>query len=202
MSEKPISMSGPMVRAILAGRKTVTRRPMKPQPPDWCKDFGITCFTPVGHVSGRGIYGDDGQAEKFFKLNYQPGDTLWVREAWKTYDSVDHLPPRDIPTGSAIAYLADGEPSFHVGRYRHARFMCRWMSRIDLTIISVRAELLQDIAEEEAMREGITGDDALVGQIENPYRTAFAGLWNEIYGPWAWEGNPWVWRYEFVGVKA
>lgn len=86
--DRPILFSTPMVQAILEGRKTMTRRVIKPQPPEWIERFGYTMFTPEGHISGRGFWkgvpGDEGPGEKFFKIPYgKPGDILWVRETWR-----------------------------------------------------------------------------------------------------------------------
>lgn len=194
--EKPLAMSAAMMRAVLARQKTVTRRPIKPQPPDREKRARVedrwVWYTP-GMTTG-GYY----PLEDCRKPRYRPSDIAYVTEAWKTYDSLDHLRPSEVPPGSAVAYLADGEPEFHVGRYRHARFMCRWMSRCRVLIVGAHPERVQDITEEDAQREGITGDDSLVGQIVNPYRTAFADLWDSIYGDrFPFADNPWVWRYEF-----
>src|SRR5690348_12362489 len=84
MRERPILFSAPMVRALLAGTKTQTRRAVTPQPPEWCTEFGYTAFTPTGSISGRGRYGNDGPAEKFFRCPYGiAGDRLWVRETWR-----------------------------------------------------------------------------------------------------------------------
>ena len=196
--EKPILMSAWSVQRILAGEKSVTRRSMKPQPPDWCKEFGVTCFTPDGHISGRGTYGDQGPAEKFFKPRYHPGDILWVREAWRTTELYDSLPPRDIPEDAPIEYLADSPIGSFLGRYRPGMFMCRWMSRLGQEVTDVRQEMLGDITDADARLEGISDLMALVGQIENPYRTAFVQLRESIYGTGAWERDreKWVWRYE------
>lgn len=87
VKEHPLLFSGEMVRAILEGRKTQTRRVMVPQPPRWIDQFGFTCFTPEGHISGRGYWkgvpDEEGPGEKFFRLAYgRAGDRLWVREAF------------------------------------------------------------------------------------------------------------------------
>src|SRR5678810_176772 len=86
-----------------------------------------------------------------------PGDRLWVREPWRTVEQYDHLPPRDVPRTAPIVYSDAGAPWDGIsGRYRHARFMPRWASRILLEIISVRAERVQIISEADARAEGVT----------------------------------------------
>ncbi|HET7552162.1 MAG TPA: hypothetical protein VFK04_12800 [Gemmatimonadaceae bacterium] len=119
--ERPILFSGEMVRAILGGRKVQTRRVVNPQPPEWVSEFGYTCFTPPGHISGRGYWkgvpGEEGPAEKFFRCPYgQPGDRLWVREAWQADTGSCnpafpdgplwwHEVPRSLRTSRAFRYL-------------------------------------------------------------------------------------------------
>ena len=196
MTARPIPFRAPMVRAILEGRKTMTRRVLKPR---------------------KGL-GFPGQLEN---PRYEPGDTIWVREAWRTWAQFDDLPPRDIPPGSGVQYLADDPVSPWDSRYRHARFMPRWASRIDLRVIAVRVERLQDISEEDAMAEGVVAwhddrtpphlrlsdlredrdrRDFLSMHYGSP-RDAFAALWNDIHGPDAWDENPWVAAITFERIK-
>ena len=103
--ERPILFSGPMVRSILADQKTQTRRVMKPQPPEWIREFGYTCMTPPGHISGRGYWkgvpGEEGPGEKFFPCPHGAvGDRLWVRETFALQTCVDGEEPP----------FADGRP--------------------------------------------------------------------------------------------
>lgn len=156
---------------------------MKPQPPEWCNRFGYTCFTPPGHISGRGTFGDEGPAEKFFRIPYGVAkDELWVRETWAHYQTVNHV---RRPSGAAFdevsdglaAYRADGFENIedlrtHIrvmndsdlqaieirgNRWRPSIHMPRWASRITLRITNVRVERLQDITEKDAIAEGIEG---------------------------------------------
>ena len=197
MKERPILFSAPMVRAILAGRKTQTRRAAKPV---FHPDLGNIYYPGAlvlehepQHVIDRACpYG-------------QPGDRLWVREAWTTHACFDHFPPRDLTTRS-IHYLADDE--CRTGRYRHARFMPRWASRILLEVVSVRVERLNDISEADAVAEGIiqqktTGWFSVPGinGAGTSARAAYALLWNSINGAGSWDKNPWVWVVEFKRIE-
>jgi hypothetical protein len=83
VTERPILFSGAMIRAILAGQKTVTRRILNPQPPAWATQVGISAFTKPGHLSARGHHPELGStAETSIKRRFTRGDTLWVRETW------------------------------------------------------------------------------------------------------------------------
>jgi hypothetical protein len=177
-----------MVRAILAGQKTVTRR--------ICK--------MAGDLPASAPYG-------------QAGDRIWVREAWRTLAEYDDRPKRagvPVPEGSLVWYDAnptpDGEPwtgsSGHdgrgnwytLGRYRHARFMPRWASRITLDVVSVRVERLHDIDEADAVREGCEAEPHYGSSVcARGARSAYVALWNDINGSDSLAANPLVWRIEF-----
>lgn len=215
MTERPILMSAPMVLAILEDRKTNTRRVMRAQPPEWIDRFGVSAFTPSGHVSGRGTHPEHGPAEKFYRCPYGvPGDRLWVKETWAAGKCSEGLSPSmlspsfyDGPRSDngGLWYRADSaEPAHPVttrGRWRTSLHMPRWASRLTLEIVSVRAERLQDISEEDAKAEGVTPDaDCLANRCMRPYRDRFLDVWDEINGKrkgCGWRDNPWVWRIEF-----
>lgn len=225
MAELPIIFSGPMVKALLDGQKTQTRRVVKPPPPDWITQFGYTCFTPKGHISGRGTYKDEGPGEKFFKCPYQKGQTLWVREAWclLDYDQWWEPGPRDLvvrpgkyPRKNACAYKAD-ETSLEgercrkeLGyRWKSPFFMPRWASRLALTVTNARVERVQEISEEDAKAEGILEPAPVHGKWCAPakgreghwsYRKPYADLWDALNAKrgYAWARNPWVWVVEFA----
>ena len=180
-----------MVRALISGRKTVTRRIVKrDHPPDpghvWracdCREIDPS-DTPCMTCSSR-----------FRPEPCLPGYRLWVREAWRTEARFDALPPRDVDRHSAVAYECDLDPfergEFLRGRYRHARFMPRWASRIDLDVLNVRVERLHDIDEADALAEGVT----LTGATRHGHeaRDAYAALWDVINGEGSWAANPWV----------
>lgn len=112
---KPILFSAPMVRALLDGRKTQTRRVMKLQPPDWIDCFGYTAFTPKGSISGRGYWkgvpGEEGPGEKFFKSPYgAPGDRLWVRETFALESTAEYDGILDEGADSIPEDARDGRP--------------------------------------------------------------------------------------------
>ncbi len=213
MEERPILFSGEMVSAILDGRKTQTRRVIKPQPPalwDACAACaGCFCFYRASDPDFHG----------YKKCPYgQPGDRLWVRETWASLDSVDHLSPKDIellcrdagyktgPCGD-LWYQADnsyrqwGDDKQTKGKWRPSIHMPRWASRINLEITDVRVERLQDITEDDAVAEGVQYfiTSGKMTRSEMSMRSAFADLWDSInfkrgYG---WDTNPWVWVVEF-----
>lgn len=215
MKERPILFSAPMVRAILEGRKTVTRREVKlPRARD--------SFVLIDHGNGWWPYqSDDGENELCADGNEhpytcpygQPGDRLWVREAWRKIESA--------PVGwdeqgeSEIDYRAT--PRGQLGgcgeRWRPSIHMHRWASRILLEVTDVRVERLQGINEEQALAEGIDLDQLADAQgrydmvadhnfTGRPTAAeAFRHLWESINGADSWEENPWVWVVEFKRIK-
>lgn len=214
MKERPILFSGEMVRAILDGRKTMTRRVIKPQPR--LNDAGLLAWKTSGCLQNIGR-----SAEEMLigHCPYgQPGDLLWVRETWASLDGVDHLSPKDIellcrdagyktgPCGD-LWYQADnsyrqwGDDKQTKGKWRPSIHMPRWASRINLEVVSVRVERVQDITEEDAIAEGSQYflTSGKMKRNEMSMRSAFANLWDSInlkrgYG---WDSNPWVWVVEF-----
>lgn len=213
MKTCPLPFSIPMVRPTLDGTKTQTRRVAKIHRGKDCPEemwpHAINDVVEWREQDGRwfGLMGYRTLA--YADCPYgQHGDRLWVREPWKTEAAVDHLPPRSLRCGAGIYYLADGDPA-HAGRYRHARFMCRWMSRIELEIVSVRLERLQEISEEDAMAEGIALCDEFEcegqrlriwnqGEFEAETAVgAYQQLWEKLNGADSWAANPLVWVIEF-----
>ncbi len=221
MNEKPILFSGQMIRAILEGRKTQTRRIMNPQPPNWCERFGWTCFTPKGSISGRGNYEDKGPGEKFFKLKYGDAkDFLWVRESFYAFEQKVYS-SEGTSSNRQCFYREDGGILVNGAKWKPSIHMPRWASRITLEITSLRVERLNDITESDAKAEGVTlkeptteSDIAeiqisdcspdikelarLMGPGQFGYKAEFEFLWHEINGKRApWNSNPWVWVIEF-----
>lgn len=197
MRERPILFNSPMVRAIRAGQKTVTRRAVAPQPG--------SLFVSFGDIQNDPRYGfgfHDGEA--FWKSPYgQPGDRLWVRETFAIYgDEKMH----------AIHYRAD--KPHHAGQkgfgYKPSIHMPRWACRILLEVTAVRVERLQNISAEQAQAEGcypiVDGEHTCyANHLPAPAKgracdavTAFQLLWNSVGGNW--DGNPWVWVVEFKQV--
>lgn len=207
MKEHPIIFTGPMVRAILEGRKTQTRRVIKLKVyPGVNPDF--SGLHAVQEGGGWRLYGSE-PASEVFKPSYQPGDRLWVREAFRLRLDQDHKPPSQDWWKSGAWYAADG--SFPTGcqggpgKLRSPIHMPRWASRLTLEVLSVRVERVQDISYEDAIAESCTLD--VVKREGHNWRTVmlpteeFQHLWNNIYGPDAWERNDWVWVYQFKKVE-
>lgn len=225
MKERPILFNGDMVRAILDGRKTQTRRVVTDahfrklglerdgkfvyttEGPQWNGDFEGSFWCPFGEV----------------------GSKLWVRETCRAEELSDGT--------DGVRYLADNsfkvientlEASEDWIAMNHYRTGCgeikgqvvpsihmpRWASRITLEITGVRVERLHSISNEEIVREGFNAvsepvlmpDDsfAVVGEFEgkrSTLRSLFSSKWTEINGPGSWDANPWVWVVEFTQLK-
>ncbi|WP_420105752.1 hypothetical protein [Herbaspirillum huttiense] len=229
MKERPILFSAPMVRAILAGDKTQTRRIAKDvRHPDLGNVYApgaLVLEREPQHVIDRACpYG-------------RPGDRLWVRETWQYADWTEEGEPH-------IGYAADGErilieeypeewgkrleevwcelsapKNYDIDnraadrRWRPNIHMPRWACRILLEITGVRVERLQDISEAGCWAEGIEEIDGSLddlkivemakrmGRCVDDVAPTFAALWESISGPGSWDANPWVWVIEFRRVK-
>lgn len=200
IKERPILFSGPMVRAILEGRKTQTRRVIKPNPDNLFQSRTKSHGFGHGH-DGVGWYFSDYEyaEEGTTKWNCpygQPGDRLWVRETWTGADDPAHK--------HAVLYRADGE---RAARWRSSIHMFRWASRITLEITNVRVERVRDISELDSVAEGMDltpeFEKSKKGHPLAPYKTCFAWRWNlhnEKRG-FGWLYNPWVWVIEFKRVE-
>jgi hypothetical protein len=215
-TDKPILFSAPMARALVAGRKTETRRTLNPQPYPIVGRSGF--WNASGQVGGRVCTSDRGLLNLHNKPN--PGNRLWVREAWRVSNRWNGTKPRDLPArtmtvfmeaGGSIAnqnvtsdwrpssWPALGEMPEWVGCRRQAIFMPRWASRTTLVVRRVRVERLHDITEAGAQAEGV--DPANFGNVARLnanlartsfFRLSYADLWDDINGPGAWAANPWV----------
>lgn len=148
MSDRPILFSGPMVAAMLEGRKTQTRRVLKPQP------NVLNGGQPLNN--GRGSYSCE---FGWTRMPYTTGDRLWVREAWKCEERFHAVAPRDLKPGVPVYYSADPDPRDSdpgcAGRHRAGMHMPRWASRLTLIVTEVRVQRLQDISEADAQAEGV-----------------------------------------------
>lgn len=206
MSDKPILFSSPMIKALLDGRKTQTRRILKPQPKANDEGWDWT-WTPRGD-KGKLFWTDqcilDRRSSVIAFLPYQVGDRLWVREAWRPSYGADwyredlgRVPsPRDFdPKTTAIEYLADGERELG-GKNRPGIHMPRWASRITLLVKDVRVERLQEISGDDAVAEGITVNPGY-WSIRH-----FRELWTALHGPGSWEANPFVVVISFSVILA
>lgn len=230
IKERPILFSAPMVRAILDGRKTQTRRIVKDHP-------GIAFEIGSYHkaltdrhgeqypacTESFGIYSNDGSWS--IECPYgQPGDRLWVRETccsdgWSVHYAADndHREFGDTRYDDVIKLhhysggFSKQVPSIH---------MPRWASRIDLEITGIRCERLNCISESDAVCEGIDTDGVICGTKIPAYKTygrmgelgqvtrypiwSFETLWGSIHaadGPHGWNANPFVWVVEFQKVE-
>ena len=196
MKSRPILFSGPMVRALLDGSKTQTRRAWRDQPPPGVR---------VAYAPGQ------------TKCPYgQPGDQLWVREAWGLHaygDDTDWhketVTSQDLDD-NIIAYRADWGPLQQSCHWRPSIHMPRAISRITLEITDLRVERLRDISEADALAEGVTPYPNHPGRFLSGHRpglnfpsavAAYRDLWEAINGPGTWDANPWVWVVEFRRIK-
>lgn len=208
MKERGMIFNGGMVRAILDGRKTQTRRPIK-----WKQ----TRFTEIGEREDGSKWPWSEDAEHACDF-WHPcpfgavGDRIWVRETWadagasapdlKLYRAnyPEHVPSiyENVPPAKEIRWT----PSIH---------MPRTASRILLEITDVRVERLNAISEEDATAEGIPPAGSLLPDYPGTFLTpkgyfatakvAFQRLWESIYGEEGWLANPWVWVIEFKRVE-
>lgn len=206
MRERPILFNGDMVRAILEGRKTVTRRLVDPQPPVGHQWHGWIVESSNRKDEGKASWAacEGSLAHDAHRVHCpfgRPGDRLWVRETFVGGQN-----------GTAIRYRAT-EPDWPAGQgthwpWRPSIHMPRWASRILLEVTAVRVERLQDITEEQAQAEGadpihldgLTASDITALDLEwadpaTPYRNGFRRLWESLGGDW--DANPWVWVIEF-----
>lgn len=200
MKERPILFSAPMVRAILAGTKTQTRRALAP-------DLFMSSGGAVVRMASAGP-ATTGIREAHCPYWREPGDRLYVKETghWKTGDvfyraGTEHY---SAEMANAAALVALGGDRM---RWQPAIHMPRWASRITLEITGVRVERLQDISEADAKAEGIEARYDEWRNYGNPMapcirpRTSFATLWASINGPGSWDANPWCWVIEFRRVS-
>ncbi|WP_374736278.1 morphogenetic protein [Klebsiella variicola] len=221
MKERGMIFNGEMVRAILDGRKTQTRRIMAPQPTDDIE----RCIFPNPEAIGwkSSLRHKHGSTTAHFCHYGKPGDRIWVRETFQgplfDYDLMDSYckDPTPFEKPEFCVYKADGVPApeFYDADdelhccWRPSIHMPRWASRILLEITDVRVERLNSIHDVDAMREGIQNlttcshaDFGIPGVVnaQHPVR-AFQLLWESIYGADSWRANPWVWVIEFKRVE-
>lgn len=191
MKHIPILFSTPMVQAILDGRKTMTRRVIKPQP----DEDGLAKFLPT-----RQWHDTDARV---YKCPYgKPGDILWVRETFANLNA-------DFPTNpKCYVYKADDlqgnsygpvtwKPSIHIPKEA---------CRLFLKVTDVRVERLQEISEDDAKAEGIEKMSGYYRDYLNrggnlPPYASFQSLWQSINGPESWDANPWVWVIQFERIQ-
>jgi len=195
-----------MARAIVDGRKTVTRRPVH-----GVEGYGVApChFSSTGFASVERV---DGQAAGrcICSREVNPpcvaGDLLIGRECWAIED---HYNSRPVASDGRVIYRATGD-DVGDGRWRPSIHMPDWAARIRRRVVSVTVERLQDISEADAVREGFAASEELMefhrncappgSRLSTP-RERFAQTWDDIYAAKGigWAVNPWVWRIEFAG---
>ena len=180
MAEKPILFNDEMIRAILDGRKTQTRRPIRTS----------------------GFYVETQRSIKLnYTLRYTVGDVLWVRETWKPTrcgfdDSVSYVRYRADDTRLEIRPDIQGCMTDH---WRPSIHMPRWASRITLEVTDVVIQRIQEIRTSDIIAEGVIEDDRYLGSA-NRFRHPFATMWDAIYAKrgFGWDENPWVEAVTFV----
>lgn len=213
MKERPILFNGAMVRAILDGSKTQTRRVCKLQP----HESAEMTWWPDGKGTDTGTSG--GAPGCYLRLCPfgQVGDRIYVRETWqawhKTSYEYDEWEPISVkeattsksstfdfgPTCDAIEYRATSKSG---GPWTPSIHMPRWASRILLEITDLRVERLQNITEQDAKSEGCAGGHGAIpdyGYNASQYEH-FMHVWESVYGNASWIENPWVWVIEFKRV--
>jgi len=195
ITERGMIFNAEMVRAILDGRKTQTRRPVK---------FPVIDKNMGCELAGNELAGELAAGNYWNSPFGKPGDRIWVRETFST------VPDHDEPAGcSALLYAADGNGPY--GKWTPSIHMPRWASRILLEITDVRVERLSSISEEDARAEGVPPAGDLLPDYPDTYLTpagdfatakvAFQRLWQSIYGDDSWQANPWVWVIEFKRIE-
>ena len=230
MKERPILFSAPMVRAILNGSKTQTRRICKP-----AEQHGLSRVIPTYNSEDGeqrppyitpGWFGDE-EGDILFCCPYGvPCDRLWVRETWGLNEpnpcSYDPIDERGLPDSAYImangakhvldfwrdrivfrASIKGNYTDREVKRWRPSIHMPRWVSRIMLEITDVRVERLHDISEHDAMAEGCAGGHGSIPDYA--YNASsdehYSWLWDSINGAGSWNANPWVWVIEFNRIN-
>lgn len=204
MKERPILFSGEMVRAILEGRKTQTRRIMKPQPPAGMRVDGCPWVK-----SGWALWDAKGCTCREIPFRYVfPGDSLWVRETWQAQTQSGkwwHEIKRDDRKLYNWAWTNPVRPAYDAmpPRWLPGIHMPRSASRITLEVVDVRVERVQEINNRDAKAEGVYPlmlDDGRVRYDD--FRGMFANLWDRIndHDGQRWEDSPWVWVVEFKKV--
>ncbi|HBW8420472.1 TPA: hypothetical protein ACHTED_002890 [Klebsiella pneumoniae] len=222
MKERGMIFNAEMVRALLDGRKTQTRRPVKFPVHD--KNLGC-------ELSGNELSGELSAGNYLNSAFGKPGDRIWVREAYRFPASLDDVSPTGVgEMAVATGYRKPWAPTFYeftgtfsdgwkgfetppkvsdAGKLRPSIHMPRWASRILLEITDVRVERLNSIHDVDAMREGIQNlttcshaDFGIPGVVnaQHPVR-AFQLLWESIYGYESWNSNPWVWVIKFKRIE-
>lgn len=212
VKERPMIFNAEMVRAILDGRKTQTRRIMKVQPEN--AELGLRRITDSSVAKEVGMYfwcladacGVKHRSNLFSCPFGEVGDRIWVREAFRV-----HSRASDVAT---LVYKASEQQSWTqqthrvpieqctkpavVDKWTPSLHMPRWASRITLEVTGVRVERLNDISDADALNEGCSTNDMKSG---DRLADVFSRLWSSIYGAENWKANPWVWVITFKRIE-
>ncbi|MEY9719790.1 hypothetical protein ABIA22_002280 [Sinorhizobium fredii] len=209
MADRPILFSGPMVRALLAGTKTQTRRTLKERPPEWatyCQQPTMLNVLQQWVPSGLWAWSEDEQnpprplrrwpvsadgEHYWLRPRFSIGDRMWVRESWKATGLTAFNKPSETRICGRFAYKADPEqlPRDAMIPWRPSIHMPRWASRMTLIVTDVRVERLQDISEADAIAEGaeLSKHPAMDGGVmvltDIPGVTVSPGVWYR----WLWD---------------
>lgn len=221
--ERGMIFNSEMVRAILSGQKTQTRRIVKNVSSDSC----MTLKEPSKNRDGIYTHVMDAPEHGLCPFG-AVGDRIWVRETWGVVshelDEDGRIQPwnpdrpataiQEMPFGNGYysghaIYAADGDFTWgdddgyedERSYWKPSIHMPRAASRILLEITDVRVERLNDISEEDAKAEGVSPPARTITPPEAVYRVGFGELWRSIYGDENWEKNPWVWVIEFKRVQ-
>lgn len=222
--EYPILFTGPMVRAILDGTKSQTRRVIKPQPTEYICDVTNRHMWEWKKGKGRCAWAIDMHPKlcaRQFLLERSPygvpGDALWVRENIRTLVNQGNNKAWEYGEFE-IEYRADGKlircPDEREEWWRHnwhvrpattipAIHMPRWACRLFLKVKAVRVERVQEITNDDAKAEGVRPENAEVNCSGGAYKNGFVGLWDSINAKrgFGWDTDPWVWVIEFKFVE-
>lgn len=212
MKERPILFSAPMVRALLAGQKTQTRRAFSKRMIDTM--YNAAHMGEVSYFIDHGVMHEN---DLSYVLDFCPygkqGDQLYVRETWspdfsghypydKYWFAADDDRTRDIEVRDGVRGIFSPESGVHVPfRWRPSIHMPRGASRLDLKIINVRVERLNDCSVSDALAEGVFTWWREIEQSasDHPAPPAiYRDLWESINGAGSWAANPWVWVVEFA----
>ena len=203
-------MQGPLVRATLEGRKTQTRRPIKPQPDDDIVDVEYDAIADLwlgntqedndlGYTSSWAMRCPMGQA----------GDRLWVRETWARPGDEEIIYRADKWAADLVAKWKE-DPNCPQVKWTPSIHMPRGACRLVLPLVSVRVERVQDITEEDAKAEGVepvlmrgigSYPEWMRPTMRGGHQKAFELLWKQIYGDALWDANPWVWVAEWKEIE-
>jgi hypothetical protein len=206
----PMLFSTPMVKAILEGRKTQTRRIVKYKKEIVNPQVGFSAFTNNGNFAVRGIHKNGQFGESFFKVPINIGDVIWVRETWQETTWVH-------PSNSEYGYIykasengTEWSENSENWKWKPSLFMPKNACRLFLEVLDVRIEKLNEISENDAIEEGIEFSSEFGYKLysKNSFFSkhlsatdSYMSLWESINGKDSWKENPFVWVYTFKLVE-